>query len=303
MNTKLRGLISIGCFAALSVAAYYLANRGVYALTLFILLPLIAGALGTWTFRPVTWGRAARIGSAVGALGCSFFLLMGAEGYICVAMAIPIVLPLTTAGSLLAYWAGLFLNSKVPAAMALLLPVSMLFDVNAKPEVYAVTTSMEVNATPEHVWKYAVAFPDIQAQPDWVLRTGLAYPIRTRIEGSGVGVVRHCDLSTGTVEERVTVWNAPRLLRFVVTATPPAMRERGLYGPIYPKHLNGYYVSKEGQFALSALPGGRTLVTGTSWYQHGLWPAQYWRWWSDMTIHHIHQRVLEHIRALSEGNG
>ena len=147
-----------------------------------------------------------------------------------------------------------------------------------------------------------VAFPDIPAQRDWVLRTGLAYPIRTRIEGSGEGVRRSCDLSTGTVQEQVVLWDEPHLLRFVVTATPPAMRELGLYGPLYPKHLNGYYISKEGQFALTPLPGGRTLLVGTSWYQHGLWPAEYWRWWSDAVVHHIHRRVMGHIRALSEDN-
>jgi hypothetical protein len=187
--------------------------------------------------------------------------------------------------------------------MVLLVPVSLFYDGHAKPPVYAVTTSIVVNASPERVWKYAVAFPDITAEPDWVLRTGLAYPVRTRIEGIGAGASRSCDLSTGTVQERATVWDEPRLLRFVVTATPPAMREMGLYGPIYPKHLDGYYISKEGQFALTPLPGGRTLVVGTSWYQHGLWPAEYWRWWSDAVVHHIHRRVLEHIRALSESGG
>lgn len=187
--------------------------------------------------------------------------------------------------------------------MALLMPASLFFDVNAKPPVYSVTTSIVVNATPERVWKNVIAFPDIRAEPDAVLRTGFAYLIRTRIEGSGVGVPRSCDLSTGTLEERVVVWDEPRLLRFVVTATPPAMSEMGLYGPIYPKHLNGYYISKEGKFALTSLPGGQTLVVGTSWYQHGLWPAEYWRWWSDSVIHHIHRRVLDHIRALSESQG
>jgi hypothetical protein len=187
--------------------------------------------------------------------------------------------------------------------MALFVPLSMLFDVNAKPPVYSVTTSIVVNAAPERVWKHVVAFPDITDEPDWVLRTGLAYPIRTRIEGSGAGAPRSCDLSTGTVQERVVVWNEPRLLRFVVTATPPAMREMGLYGPIHPKHLNGYYVSEEGQFELTPLSGRRTLVVGTSWYHHGLWPAAYWRWWSDAVVHQIHRRVLGHIRALSEDGG
>lgn len=303
MDKSTRVLLSIGCFAMLSVMAFYLARRGTYGWTLFVLLPVVAGGLGFWSFRSKTVGHAMRIGAMIGALGCSLFLLLGVEGFICVVMAMPVVIPLTMVGSLLAYWGGASSNPKRPAVMSVLVPISMLFGVNAKLPVYSVTTRIVVNAAPERVWKYVVAFPNIQADPDWVLRTGLAYPIRTRIEGSGVGVRRSCDLSTGTVQERVEVWDKPHLLRFVVTATPPAMREMGLYGPIYPKHLNGYYVSKEGQFELIGLPGGRTLVVGTSWYQHGLWPAEYWRWWSDTVVHHIHQRVLEHIRALSENDG
>ena len=256
--------------------------------------------LGTWSFQPVAVSKAIRMAVIIGALECSLFLLLGLEGFICVVLAAPIVIPLTMAGALLAFWSRTSSNPKRPAVLGLLVPVTMFFDVNAQPPVYSVTTRMVVNATPERVWKYVVAFPDIAAQPDWMLRTGIAYPIRTRIVGTGVGAPRNCDLSTGTVEERVVVWDEPRLLRFVVTATPPAMREAGLYGPIYPKHLSGYYIGKAGQFELSPLTGGRTLIVGTSWYQHGLWPAEYWRWWSDAVVHHVHRRVLEHIRLLAE---
>ncbi len=300
MTRRLRVLLCSGLFALILAAAIFLARRGAYGWTLFVIAPVIAGALGVWGFRPASAGKATGIGATIGAVGCGLFLLLGAEGLICVFMALPLVVPLAIAGSLLGYWSGALSDPKRPVAMCLLVPAGLLFDVNAKPPVYAVTTSMVINAAPARVWKYVVAFPDITAQRDWVLRTGVAYPMRTRIEGAGAGVRRSCDLSTGTVQERVVVWDEPRLLRFVVTATPPAMREMGLYGPIYPKHLDGFYISREGQFALAPLPGGRTLVTGTSWYQHGLWPAEYWRCWSDLVVHHIHRRVLEHIRALSE---
>jgi hypothetical protein len=299
-NRNRRIQISCVCFAALFGAAFYLAQHGKYGWTLFVMLPVLAGGLSTWSFQPETWKRAISVGAGAGACGCALFLMTGLEGIVCVLMALPIAVPLAILGSLLAYWGGGLSSPRQPAAMCLLLPVSMLFDSNAKPQFYPVTTTIVVNAAPERVWKNIVAFPPISAQPDWVLGTGFAYPIRTRIEGSGVGAPRRCDLSTGTVEERVTVWDEPRLLRFVVMSTPPAMREMGLYGPIYPRHVTGYYNSAEGQFALMALPGGRTLVVGTSWYRHGLWPAAYWRLWSDMVVHHIHRRVLEHIRALSE---
>jgi hypothetical protein len=60
--------------------------------------------------------------------------------------------------------------------------------------------------------------------------------------------------------------------------------------------------SKEGQFRLTRLSNNQTLLEGTTWYQHGLWPSTWWRWWSDAIIHRIHLRVLNHIRSLAEGH-
>ena len=48
------------------------------------------------------------------------------------------------------------------------------------------------------------------------------------------------------------------------------------------------------------LPGGRTRLEGTTWYRHHIWPADYWRIWSDWILHSIHQRVLQHVKRLSE---
>jgi hypothetical protein len=51
------------------------------------------------------------------------------------------------------------------------------------------------------------------------------------------------------------------------------------------------------------LPGERTRLEGTTWYVHNLWPAEYWQVWSDGIIHAIHQRVLIHVKQLSEQKG
>ncbi len=61
-----------------------------------------------------------------------------------------------------------------------------------------------------------------------------------------------------------------------------------------------HLLSRRGQFRITPLPNGDTLLEGTTWYQHGLWPAQYWRCWSDAIIHRIHLRVLNHVRMLAE---
>jgi hypothetical protein len=40
--------------------------------------------------------------ATIAAVGCGLFLLLGVEGIICMLMALPLALPLTMAGSLLA---------------------------------------------------------------------------------------------------------------------------------------------------------------------------------------------------------
>jgi hypothetical protein len=187
--------------------------------------------------------------------------------------------------------------------MLLLLPASLTWDTHARPPVYEIHSAVTIAASPEQVWPHVVSFSEMPAPTEWFFRTGLAFPTRARIEGTGVGATRYCDFSTGPVVEPVEVWDPPRLLQFRVTENPPPMRELSLYSEVLPRHLHGYLISREGQFRLTRLPGNRTLLEGTSWYQHGLWPAEYWRWWSDAIIRRIHMRVLNHIRTLVEAHG
>jgi hypothetical protein len=234
-------------------------------------------------------------------VGASFsLLLIGAEGLFCILMCLPLVAPLGAIGGLLSHWWLRSQNARA-AALLLILPMGTLgFDVTAQPPTYEVHTTMDIAAPPEKVWPHVVAFREIAEPGEWYFRKGLAYPKKTRIEGSGPGVARYCELSTGPVEETIEVWDEPRMLRFAVTKSPPPMREWSPFGDIQPRHLNGYFRSKRGQFLLTRLPNGGTHVEGTSWYQHGLWPAQYWRLWSDAIVRRIHLRVLEHIKQLSE---
>jgi hypothetical protein len=78
------------------------------------------------------------------------------------------------------------------------------------------------------------------------------------------------------------------------------MEELSPYPHLKTPHLHGYLQSQEGELRLTALPGGKTLLEGTTWYTDKIWPSQYWQVWSDMMIHHIHMRVLNHIKNLSE---
>ncbi len=169
----------------------------------------------------------------------------------------------------------------------------------------------EVSASPADSSNRSMRFPKrcgsrwlpsakFRGHLSYCFRAGIAYPIRAEIIGSGVGAERHCVFSTGAFVEPIQVWDEPRRLKFSVTENPPPMQEWTPYTHIDPPHLHGFLMSNGGQFLLTPLPNGGTRLEGTTWYQHGLWPAAYWRVWSDEIIHRIHLRVLTHIRDEAE---
>ena len=234
-------------------------------------------------------------------------LLTAFEGLICIVMILPLAIPVALLGAMVGYFLvrlGPRDLGKVVILLFALLPAMIGAEHLAETEPLRFTceTSVVVDAPPEVVWRHVVSFSDLDPPRDWTFRTGLAYPIRARIEGTGVGAVRRCEFSTGACVEPIEVWDEPRLLRFSVTRNPPPMREWNPLFDVDPPHLHGFLVSKHGQFELIPLPGGRTLLRGNTLYQHGLWPATYWRLWSDPIIHRIHDRVLRHIKRLSEAD-
>jgi hypothetical protein len=269
----------------------------------FVVLPVALGAIASWVLRPGSGLRAAGYGALAVMAALCFFLLAGSEGLICIAMALPLAVPLGALGGWLAYRAEASgLDTRRAALLLLLPPAGVAWDVKAPPPVYEVRSAVEIAAPPELVWKHMVTFAELPAPQEWFFQTGLAYPISARLDGEGAGAVRYCDLSTGPVVEPIEVWDPPRLLRFRVTESPAPMHELSFYAHVEPKHLHGYFISKSGQFQLTRLPGGRTLLEGTSWYQHGLWPAEYWSWWSDAIVRRIHIRVLTNIQKLAEAD-
>ena len=302
MSVPTRGLIGLLLLGLLAAGGVVLLHYGLYGWTIFVLAPLLIGGIASWVMRPATAHRAVRIGALAVMVASCFLLVAGMEGLICLVMALPLVLPLGVLGACLVYYVGsASLASRNGLAMLLILPVASIgWDTHAKPPMYEVRTAIIVDAPPELVWKRVIAFSELPDPQEWYFRAGIAYPLCSHIVGSGVGAVRYCEFSTGPFVEPIEIWDEPHLLRFRVTENPAPMREWSPYAQVLPKHLRGYMISKQGQFQLTRLPDNRTLLEGTTCYQHGLWPSNYWRLWSDAIIHRIHLRVLNHIRNLAE---
>ncbi|MDQ3278720.1 MAG: SRPBCC family protein [Bacteroidota bacterium] len=304
-----RALIAVGLTSLLCWGFSFLGTNVFrdYALGLFIWLPLVLGTTSTLLYGyNHTTEKRRLFGISMWTLlvFCLGLLVFAWEGIICLVMAFPIGVFFTWVGHLLGFE---LLRSKVRNTSATIIlfflsvPSLMAFEnlKQDKEEVRSVTTSIAINATPEQVWKNVVAFPQLKEPTEFIFKTGIAYPINATIQGQGVGAVRHCNFSTGSFVEPITVWDEPRLLQFSVEQQPEPMKELSFYN-IHPNHLHGYWISKRGQFKLTQLSDGRTLLEGTTWYVNKIKPDLYWTVWSDYIVHKIHRRVLENIKKASE---
>ena len=295
---------------ALSITAAVLSISGLhlYGNALFLGVPFSLGFISSAIYNlPRThkpWSSALVGAASVVAAG---FLLFGFayEGLVCLLMALPLALPLAVAGSLLAE--RLLACRRRPAsptmaAWIFVLPLAIVaeYQVRLQPPVQHVTTTIEISAPPEVVWQNVISFPPLPPPHQWVFRTGIAFPTSGVIYGRGVGAVRHCKFSTGEFVEPIRVWDEPRLLAFDVADQPMSMRELSPWN-ITPPHLERNYMrAVHGEFRLVGLPNGRTRLEGTTWYQNYFWPQAYWRIWSDLIVHRIHWRVLQHVKRQAE---
>ena len=297
--------IALTILIAIPLTVWGIYGIGEYGIALFFLTPLLIGLASTIFFgykRNVTYKESRNIAFLtliIFSLGLFAFAI---EGLICIAMAAPIAVLLTWLGSFF----GHEIISKAPdssSAVLLIVMVSiptMAFtEKESEHQLSSVVTSIVISADSETVWKNVVEFPELDEPTEFIFKTGIAYPINARIEGTGVGAVRYCNFTTGSFVEPVTEWDEPRLLKFNVVDQPEPMKEISFWDIDAP-HLHDYFVSKQGQFKLTALPNGQTKLEGTTWYYHNIKPALYWRPWSNYIIHQIHKRVLNHIKANSE---
>jgi hypothetical protein len=281
-----------------------------YGWTIFVGLPFCLGFISALldSFHEARSLRRclAMANSAVVLVGIGL-ILFTLEGAICLIMAAPLAFIIASIGGGLGYvvqksfrWRTE--SPKLFCSIIVLVPLAMGIEHAVPPALplLEVKSSVRVNAPPEKVWQNVVSFSELPPPKEIIFKLGIAYPIRAEIFGCGVGAVRHCNFSTGPFVEPIEIWDEPHLLKFSVTENPEPMQEWTPYREIHPVHLDGYLESRAGQFRLVPLDDGRTLLEGTTWYHHRLWPSAYWQIWSDYIIQTIHKRVLNHVKELSE---
>ena len=309
VGEKGNAVLAVAVTAVLAIFATWFSIKiaGDYGWNLFIGIPFMQGLAAALLYgyrKPKSLRQCLSVTFiSVMFLGL-LILILAFEGLLCILMALPIALPLALLGAFMGYHIQRRTSNGVPAAILVfaILPLGGWIESHGhqQPQLVPVTTTIIIDRPKQEVWNQLVAFNDMHEPKEWLFRTGIAFPIRAIIEGKGVGSIRRCQFSTGDFVEPITVWNEPSLLRFSVQKMPPPLVEWSFYNDLQLPHLENYFVSEKGQFKLTTLANGQTVLEGTTWYRHRIWPRVYWRLWSDYILHAIHLRVLNHIKHEAE---
>lgn len=287
--------LMLGFLAVTSVAL------GRYGWMLFFAWPFAMGAVTAFLYnrrRGATAGDTFKVVNVMLIAAAGAVLLFAAEGIICVLMALPLALLTGAGGAIVGRAIAGTGRPDTPLSMLplLILPFAAALESPGGLVVHEVRSSIDINASPEEVWPHVVAFRPMKEPEDVLFRLGIAYPKYARIEGTGVGAVRYCVFSTGAFVEPITRWEPARRLSFDVVSSPAPLRELTLFAGVSPPHLDGYLRSRRGEFRLIPLPGGKTRLEGSTWYEIDMAPEGYWQVFADYMIRRIHHRVLAHIK-------
>ncbi|MFD1875379.1 hypothetical protein [Hymenobacter bucti] len=249
----------------------------------------------------------------VGVLGvaCSLLCLLTLklEGFICIAMALPVAFAMAAIGAALGTLVVRVTGRPRPLPMFLtilvLYPAAQQYEVSYPAPVVPrlVATRLEVNAPPARVWAALTRPVQYPAATGW-FRAGVVYPTRTALARDAATGRRTlvCRYSQGLARLPVVAWQPGQQLTFAVPPAdmPAPMHELSPYPQIHAPHLHGYFQVDSGTFRLRPLPGGRTLLEARTVYRHRIGPRPYWQLWSDYLLDAMHQRVLATLKAEAE---
>ncbi|MEO5772817.1 MAG: hypothetical protein ABIQ32_01685 [Sphingomicrobium sp.] len=278
---------------------------GAYGWGLFVGTPLIVGLTTAYLANRrllLSAGKTTNLVIAAAALGSLALIMFALEGLVCVIL----VSPLGAFAAAIGGWVGREIAIKrhhggKSLYCIALLPLAFAAEAATPPAALIMSSeSLEIAAPPERVWEATIAPGRIDVPANAVARAGLAYPLGSRIRGSGVGAIRLGLFSTGTAIERVTEWKPGKRLTFEVLQQPPAMEEMSPYRRVHAPHVHGYFETGETRFEMHGLANGKTRLMITAAHRLRIDPLPYWEPIARWAIRENCRRVLEDIRLKAE---
>lgn len=227
------------------------------------------------------------------------------EGGVCLVMAAPLFYLGGIGGTILMGYLLRRRNTRVMSVALiafplLAMPIEQRIVYPAQSEV--VTSSVDVDASPSMVWRNVTSVPNIRSgELGWTFTqdvVGVPKPVDARMEGTGIGAVRHARWGEGVhFDERIVRWREDRDLvwsfQFFKDSIP-----NELEGHI--RVRSSYLNIEQGAYHLTPLPHGRTHLVLETRYTMRTPLNRYCALWGRVFIGDFHANILRVVRERSE---
>lgn len=265
-------------------------------LTMFLFLP---AATGFVTALTADYWKSVLISLGITMVVCLAGLVVtGLEGTLCVVMASPILLVSAMLGAAFGNLVRNRFSSDHNHSLVILPAVACVsvfgigkiedrFDTGKRIETFEST--ILIDATPEDVWDAMIEFDQVEGPQPWLMQIGLPIPQSCSTSGHGVGAERTCRFNSGSIRERVTVWDRPHRLELDI-------EDVQLPG----RHWLGFL---QATYTLEEISVRQTRVTRTTTVTSTLSPAFYWRYFEGVGTTTEHDYILHSLKMKAMAAG
>jgi hypothetical protein len=300
-------LFSLLFFLMFFVLFLFILNSGEYGFALFIGIPCIMGyTTGFFVPDNGSYRLLKNIGLSILVIAAisGLLILLGAEGAICILMALGILVVPVYVGVVIGRATKSFSTNKKTYSVCLIVllaPVLYLHDLYSSAHIdSSVSTSVSINASPSSVWTTINNRVNFGKSKYPLLNAGVSYPLSMEMQRVGTNCMLVCPTSNDTSRLLVTRLVPNRLLTFKHEGALLPMKELTLYNTFDMPHLHDYFKHEYGEFSLVVNTDGTTRLTATTKYTYDIAPGFYWKFWTEGLISQMHHQVLQKIKILSE---
>ena len=254
-----------------------------YGWVLFVLLPIVLGiSIGALPSK-----RSAFVGLIITTIVFLVVLVtLGLEGYICVIMTLPIILPFLFLGSVIAHLAKRYEKLKASENLPVLLlplfvflfgsPIERLV-VQDKEKIMAVKSEIILPYSSLQVYDAIKSVDTLVAEKPLLLKIDLPIPQKCVLEKEEVGGLRTCYFEGGKIVERITALEKGKLLRMDVISYQLTGRK--------------WLGFKEAIYMFDSVGIKRCKMTRITTYTSTLRPRFYWEPLERLGIEQEHEYV------------
>ena len=274
--------VAVGLFGFLLLELHW----AVYGIVVFLLTPLVAGFVVGYTVPEGRRVLASLILASI--IGLLILVVTRAEGWVCVLMALPLIIVGIGAGAGLGCLVANRRHPQNPTAALLLVPLVLIpsgwIEKSLAPatRLEPFTTSATYRSTPEQLFNLLANVDHVEAHRPFLLRIGLPVPVSCKLERGAVGAKRTCYFDDGYIVEEVVAWSPPEQMRMrIVENHVPGRHWLGFRDAIYDFKQNA---------------NGTTTVTRTTSITTQLYPPIYWRPLERLGVETEHRYIFDDLQ-------